>query len=89
MKKTLLAVLLVGIVATSLTGCQVIANEPCERCGDTPSIVYIFDNGTTSYVCKDCGENCDFCDADATVPYLNGFGKVMFACQECFDKIAK
>lgn len=89
MKNKFLTVLLVGIMAACLTGCQQTANEPCERCGNTPSVVYTFDNGTTLYVCEDCGRKCDYCDADATTPYLNGFGKVMFACQDCFESISR
>lgn len=74
-------VLLTGVVALSLMGCQPTANEPCERCGDSPSVVYAFDNGDTGYVCKDCGDQCDFCDGSVDTIYLNGFGKVMFACK--------
>lgn len=88
MKKKVLAMLLVGLMAVCLTGCQQTSNEPCERCGDSPSVVYNFDNGMTAYVCEDCGSECDYCGADATTPYLNGFGKVMFACDECFSSIS-
>lgn len=88
MNKKIVAVLLVGVMAACLTGCQLTANEPCERCGTSPSVVYMFDNGTTSYVCEECSDKCDFCGANATVPYLNGLGKAMFACNDCFSSIS-
>lgn len=89
MKKKMALLVLAGFMMFSLTACQPTANEPCERCGDSPSIVYMFDTGDVSYVCKDCGSKCDFCGADAEVPYLNALKRTMFACEECFSKVPK
>lgn len=75
----------VGFVLTRAFGNVV--NEPCDWCGNRPSVAYETHDGSFAYVCKDCSENCAFCGEKATQHYENLLGTMVFVCDDCYEDI--
>lgn len=83
---------IVVLVATVAIGVKLlfsISNEPCDWCGNTPSVSYSMSNGSKAYVCKKCSKECMFCGNNATKHYENLLGTVAFVCDDCYDKISE
>ncbi len=64
-----------------------IADEPCDWCGDRPSIAYETSDGSTSYVCKDCSSECALCGDKASRHYENLLGMIVFVCDDCYEEV--
>lgn len=87
-----LAVLGVVVIAalifiiTRFTGATV--DEPCDWCGNRPSVAYEMSDGSYSYVCDDCSKECAWCGNKATKRYENLAGMMVFVCDDCYEEVA-
>lgn len=66
------------------------ANEPCDWCGRTPSVVFKTSDGSKAYVCKECMRYCMLCERKrATKHYENMAGTMVFVCDECYREVTE
>lgn len=59
--------------------------EPCDWCGDSPSVAYKTSDGSKAYVCRKCSKECAWCDNRATNHYENLLGMIVFVCDDCYE----
>lgn len=85
--KRLISVLCVSIVFLCLAGCTHTVDEPCDWCGNSPSVVYKTSDGSDAYVCKECSKVCMYCGKKATKHYENLAGMITFVCDDCYDGV--
>ena len=60
-------------------------DKPCDWCGSSPSVAYELNDGSYSYVCKECSEFCFWCENKATIHYENLAGIMAFVCDDCYE----
>ena len=65
--------------------CTSTVDEPCDWCGSSPSVAYELNDGSYSYVCKECSEFCFWCENKATIHYENLAGIMAFVCEDCYE----
>ena len=78
--KVLLGICLVTILAFGIRAIMSVSKEPCDWCGNSPSIAYKTSEGGKAYVCKECKKTCFFCGERATKHYENAFEMMVFVC---------
>ena len=84
MKRFVLFLLISVVMLFGITGCTV--DEPCDWCGNTPSVAYKTSDESMSYVCKKCSKTCMICGKNkATKHTENLLGMMMFVCDDCYD----
>lgn len=87
-----IAVLGVIVIATTIfiitRFAATTVDEPCDWCGNRPSVAYEMSDGSYSYVCKECGKECAWCGDKATKHYENLAGMMVFVCDDCYEEIA-
>lgn len=78
------------VVAMSMISCfTATVDEPCDWCGDRPSVAYKLNDSSSSYVCKECSKKCAWCDEKATKHYENLAGMMVFVCDDCYSEISE
>lgn len=92
-KKILVGIGIVGAILLVIIGVRFlfrpVVNEPCDWCGESPSVAYELSDGSEAYVCRECSEYCMLCgDEKATQHYENLIGTMMFVCDDCYEGIA-
>lgn len=89
-KKVVLSALVVAVVviAGGIFLFHPTVNEPCDWCGDRPSVAYKTSQGR-AYVCRDCSKDCAFCNKRATKHYENMLGTVVFVCSDCYKDVTE
>ena len=68
-KKVVVGIIAIAVMVFIITRFTSTVNEPCDWCGNSPSVAYKLNDGSYSYVCKDCSEYCAFCGEKATKHY--------------------
>ena len=87
-KKVILGAALIAIVVFVITRFTSTVDEPCDWCGNKPSVAYKTSDGSYSYVCRDCSSECAWCGDKATKHYENLAGMMVFVCDDCYEEIA-
>lgn len=87
-KKVACAVGAIVIAILIATRCSHTVDEPCDWCGNKPSIEYETSDGTYSYVCKECSKVCAWCGEKAKEHYENLAGMIVFVCEDCYQDIS-
>lgn len=87
-KKSALCIAAVLAVIFIITRFTSTVDEPCDWCGDSPSVAYKVSDGSYSYVCKECSKECAWCGDKATKHYENLMGRMVFVCNDCYQEIA-
>lgn len=82
-----IGVIVVAIAVLAITQFTATVDEPCDWCGDSPSIAYELSDGSYSYVCKECSQNCALCGEKATKHYENMLGMIVFVCGDCYEEL--
>lgn len=88
-KKMVLGVAVVLVVFYVITRFISTVDEPCDWCGNRPSVSYKMNDGSYSYVCKDCSKECAWCGERATRHYENLAGMMVFVCNDCYKEISE
>ena len=88
-KKVAVGVVVVAIVFFVISRFTATVNEPCDRCGDSPSVAYKLNDGSYAYVCKECSKYCDLCGDKATKHYQNMLETMVFVCDDCYDDVQR
>ena len=88
-KKVALGVALIAIVIFIITRFTSTVDEPCDWCGNRPSVAYKMSDDSYSYVCKECSKECAWCGDKATKHYENLVGMMVFVCSDCYEEIAR
>lgn len=86
-KKLAIAALIVVIAFLIVTRFSSTVDKPCDWCGDRPSVAYKLNDGSYSYVCKDCSKRCAFCGDKATKHYENLLNMMVFVCNDCYKEV--
>ena len=86
-RKTLFLILLLTLSLSACTPIASTVDEPCDWCGNRPSVAYKMSDGSDSYVCNDCNKECYWCGAKATKHYNSAIGSVVFVCNDCYEEI--
>lgn len=86
-KKVVLGVAVVAIALFIITRFTATVDEPCDWCGNSPSVAYKLSDGSYSYVCKECSKYCALCGDKATKHYENMLGVMVFVCDDCYDEV--
>ena len=86
MKKKTLSIVAILSLVVLLGACGTTSDEPCARCGESPTKVFHFSSGNVAYVCEECSGKCDYCSGKATTSYESALGAV-FVCEECYKKV--
>lgn len=60
-------------------------NEPCDWCGNSPSVAYELHDGSYAYVCKECSKKCAWCGEKPNRHYENALGTMVFVCDDCYE----
>lgn len=87
-KKVILGVAVIAIAVFVITRFTSTVDEPCDWCGNKPSVAYKTSDDSYSYVCRDCSSECAWCGDKATKHYENLAGMMVFACDDCYEEIA-
>lgn len=87
-KMVVLGVIVVAVVLFIVTRFTSTVNEPCDWCGNRPSVAYKMSDGSYSYVCKDCSRECAWCGERATKHYENLLGMMVFVCDDCYNDVS-
>lgn len=88
-KKMALGVAVVAVAIFIITRFKATVEEPCDWCGNRPSVAYKMSDGSYSYVCKDCSKKCAWCGDKAVRHYENAAGMMVFVCNDCYEEIAE
>lgn len=84
-KKVAVVVVAVVIVVFAISRFTSTVDEPCDWCGNRPSVAYKMSDNSYSYVCKDCSKKCAWCGDKATKHYENLAGMMVFVCDDCYE----
>lgn len=84
--------ILAGIVVAAAVMIAIFAmphtvDEPCDWCGNRPSMAFKTSDGSMAYVCKDCSKECAWCGKRATKHYENLLGMIVFVCDDCYKEV--
>ena len=88
-KKVTGGIIVVAIAFFVIVRFTATVNEPCDWCGKKPSVAYKMNDGSYSYVCKDCSKECAWCGKKATKHYENLAGMMTFVCNDCYKQIVE
>lgn len=88
-KKRVVGGAVIVVVIFAITRFTATVDEPCDWCGDSPSVAYKMSDGSYSYVCKECSEKCAWCGEKATKHYENLAGMMVFVCNDCYSEISE
>lgn len=83
----LIGVALVVVIAVFLIFGNKTVNEPCDWCGNSPSVVYQTSSGREAYICKDCSKTCMLCGKKASHQYEKLLGTITFVCDNCYKQL--
>lgn len=86
-KKAAIAIVAVVIVFFIISRFTSTVDEPCDWCGNSPSVAYELSDGSYSYVCKECSKSCVLCGNKATTHYENLAGMMVFVCNDCYEEL--
>lgn len=87
-KKATAGVAVIAVLIFIITRFTSTVNEPCDWCGDSPSVAYELSDGSDAYVCKDCSKTCLWCGNKAKKHYENLLGTIVFVCNDCYEEAA-
>lgn len=87
--KRIIRIICTITLSLGLIGCSKTVDEPCDYCGNTPSVAYKTTSGYgDAHVCKKCSSTCMLCDEKkATKHYENLFGGIVFVCDDCYKEV--
>ena len=83
--KVAVAVVAVIILVFAISRFTSLVDEPCDWCGNSPSVAYKMSDNSYSYVCRDCSKVCALCGEKATKHYENLLGMMVFVCDDFYD----
>ena len=86
-KKVVAGVVVVAIAVFAISRFTSTVDEPCDWCGNRPSVAYKMSDNSYSYVCRDCSKECAWCGERATKHYENLVGMMVFVCDDCYEGI--
>lgn len=86
-KKIIISLVVVVAIVIGLFSTFSTVDEPCDWCGQRPSVEYKTNDGGKAYVCKKCSKECAFCGKKATKHYENYFEMIVFVCKDCYKEI--
>lgn len=86
-KKAIVVLVVIAIGAFIIPRFMATVNEPCDWCGDSPSVAYKLSDGSYAYVCKECSKNCALCGEKASKHYENLLGMIVFVCDDCYEDV--
>ena len=86
-KKMALVTAAVVIAIFIITRFTATVDEPCDWCGNRPSVAYKMSDGSHSYVCRDCSKKCIWCGDKADRHYENAAGMMVFICNDCYEVV--
>ena len=85
--KVVVVVAAVIILVFAISRFTSLVDEPCDWCGNSPSVAYELNDGSYSYVCKECSKYCALCGEKATKHYENLVGMMVFVCDDCYEAV--
>ena len=89
MKSIVKVIVFVAIAVIVIPRILSFSMEPCEWCGDRPSVAYKMSDGSKFYVCRDCSKSCVLCGNKATKHYESLLGTLNFVCDDCYDTLTE
>lgn len=87
MKKIVLGAVVLAVAIFAVSRFASMSVEPCDWCGNSPSVAYKMSDDSYSYVCKDCSKKCAWCGEKATKHYENLAGMMVFVCDDCYEEL--
>ena len=84
-EKIVLGVAVLAVAIFVVTRFTSMSDEPCDWCGNSPSVAYKMSDDSYSYVCKDCSKKCAWCGEKATKHYENLAHMMVFVCDDCYE----
>lgn len=82
-------ILVVCALAFGVSQLMRISNEPCDWCGNTPTLSYKLQEGGYAHICKRCRSSCMLCGAPSTRHYENLLGTMVFVCDDCYEEVSE
>ena len=86
-KKIVLGAVVLAVAIFAVSRFASMSVEPCDWCGNSPSVAYKMSDDSYSYVCKDCSKKCAWCGEKATKHYENLAGMMVFVCDDCYEEL--